>query len=40
MIPRVRHSAGVPVVEDGALVHPALDERLAQHRRVATRMQA
>ena len=32
--------AGVPVVEDGALVHPALDERLAEHRRVATAMQA
>ena len=37
-----RHTivAGVPVVLDGSLVHPALDERLAQHRRVATRMQA
>ncbi len=37
-----RHTivAGVPVVSDGQLVHPALDERLAQHRAVATRLQA
>ena len=31
--------AGVPVVEDGRLVSPALHERLADHRRVAERMQ-
>lgn len=31
--------AGRPVVEDGRLVHPALDEQLALHRRVATRFQ-
>ena len=30
---------GVPVVRDGRLVHPALDERLADHRRVAERLQ-
>jgi len=37
-----RHTvvAGRAVVEDGALVHPDVDERLAQHRRVATLMQA
>ena len=32
--------AGRPVVADGALVHPAVEERLALHHRVATRMQA
>ena len=31
--------AGVPVVEEGRLVSPALHERLADHRRVAERMQ-
>ena len=37
-----RHTvvAGRAVVRDGALVHPDLDERLAQHRRVASLMQA
>lgn len=37
-----RHTvvAGVPVVSDGALVHPAVEERLALHRAVSTRMQA
>jgi cytosine/adenosine deaminase-related metal-dependent hydrolase len=37
-----RHTvvAGRPVVEDGVPVHPALDEQLAVHRRVAARMQA
>lgn len=31
--------AGRPVVEDGHLVHPDLDERLARHRAVAARFQ-
>ncbi|GAB3351865.1 8-oxoguanine deaminase [Modestobacter lapidis] len=37
-----RHTvvAGAFVVEDGVLTHPGLDEQLAVHRRVATRMQA
>jgi cytosine/adenosine deaminase-related metal-dependent hydrolase len=37
-----RHTvvAGRLVVEDGALVHPGLDEQLAVHRRVSHRMQA
>lgn len=37
-----RHTvvAGRPVVADGAVVHPGLDERLALHRRVSERMQA
>ena len=36
-----RHTvvAGVPVVEDGRLVHPGVDERLRRHRAVASRMQ-
>jgi hypothetical protein len=36
-----RHTvvAGRPVVRDGALVHPAVGERLAAHRRVAARIQ-
>lgn len=36
-----RHNviAGVPVVEDGALVHPGLEEMLRRHRDVATRLQ-
>ncbi|MGY1808780.1 8-oxoguanine deaminase [Blastococcus sp. SYSU D00669] len=36
-----RHTvvAGRPVVEDGVPVHPALDEQLAVHRRVAAGMQ-
>jgi len=37
-----RHTAvgGRLVVEDGAVVHPGLDEQLAVHRRVSERMQA
>ena len=37
-----RHTVvgGAFVVADGAVVHPGLDEQLAVHRRVATRMQA
>jgi cytosine/adenosine deaminase-related metal-dependent hydrolase len=37
-----RHTvvAGRLVVEDGAVVHPGLDEQLAVHRRVSQRMQA
>jgi len=37
-----RHTivAGVPVVEDGHLVSELLDERLAQHARIAARLQA
>lgn len=37
-----RHTivAGCPVVRDGVLVSPALDERLAAHRRVATALQS
>ncbi len=37
-----RHTvvAGRPVVRDGLLVHPALDERLAAHARAAARIQA
>ena len=37
-----RHTvvAGVPVVENGVLVAPGVDEILARHRAVATRMQA
>jgi cytosine/adenosine deaminase-related metal-dependent hydrolase len=36
-----RHTvvAGRPVVRDGVLVHPELDARLADHRRIAARMQ-
>lgn len=36
-----RHTvvAGVPVVEDSALVHPGLEEILLRHRAVATRLQ-
>ena len=36
-----RHTvvAGQPVVADGHLVHPAVDERLAAHRHVAAAMQ-
>jgi len=30
---------GVPVVRDGALVHPALEDRLRAHRAVAARLQ-
>ena len=37
-----RHTvvAGVPVVTDGALVHPGLEEMLGRHRVVALAMQA
>jgi cytosine/adenosine deaminase-related metal-dependent hydrolase len=37
-----RHTvvAGVPVVEDGAIVHPGLEEVLRRHRAAAMRMQA
>ena len=37
-----RHTivAGVPIVEDGRLVSALLDERLAEHARVAARLQA
>jgi cytosine/adenosine deaminase-related metal-dependent hydrolase len=37
-----RHTvvAGVPVVEDGAIVHPGLDDVLRRHRAAAQRMQA
>ena len=31
---------GVPVVTDGRLVHPGVDDRLAAHRRVAERIQS
>ena len=31
---------GVPVVADGRLVHPGVDDRLAAHRRVAERIQS
>lgn len=31
--------AGQPIVLDGALVHPDLDERLREHRRIAARFQ-
>jgi cytosine/adenosine deaminase-related metal-dependent hydrolase len=36
-----RHTvvAGRPVVEDGALVHPGLEEMLRRHHTVATRLQ-
>jgi cytosine/adenosine deaminase-related metal-dependent hydrolase len=36
-----RHTvvAGVPVVEDGALVHPGVEEMLRRHRAIAVRMQ-
>jgi hypothetical protein len=37
-----RHTvvAGRPVVRDGVLVHPALEERLAAHAAAAARLQA
>ncbi|MBA3288950.1 MAG: 8-oxoguanine deaminase, partial [Acidimicrobiia bacterium] len=36
-----RHTVvnGELVVRDGHLVHPALDDRLTDHRRIATRIQ-
>lgn len=33
-----REIAGVPVVEDGHLVAPDLEEKLARHRRAARRI--